>query len=156
MTKLKNKRKKYFHIDENTSSNEVFAILSEVESNDESEIDNIINDSDTAQHNPTKRRIESPLYLCQKQMFMLLVSNQSDQMTVKYLKFSIQSLKFMFQMRLMDPLLSVPVRASTSINMMLMQKKKCVIKQTFLKRRNRPEKISDGGKEFVRYFKASQ
>ena len=47
MAELKNKRKRYYHIDENTSSNEVFAILSEVESNDESEIDDIMNDSDT-------------------------------------------------------------------------------------------------------------
>ena len=44
---MDNNRKKYYHIDENTSSNDIFAILSEIDSNDESDIDDIINDSDT-------------------------------------------------------------------------------------------------------------
>ena len=40
--------KRYFHIDENASSKEIYALLDDVESADEDGIDNLINDSDTA------------------------------------------------------------------------------------------------------------
>ena len=40
-------RKRYFHIDENTSSEQIYALLDDVESADEDDIDNLMNDSDT-------------------------------------------------------------------------------------------------------------
>ena len=42
-----NGRKRYFHIDENTSSEQIYASLDDVESADEDNIDNLMNDSDT-------------------------------------------------------------------------------------------------------------
>ena len=44
---LNNKRKKYVRIDRNTRREENFAILEEVNSDQEEDIDNLINDSDT-------------------------------------------------------------------------------------------------------------
>ena len=41
-----NGRKRYFHIYENTSSEQIHALLDDVESADENDIDNLINDSD--------------------------------------------------------------------------------------------------------------
>ena len=41
-----NGRKRYFHIDKNASSEQVYAILVDVESAGEDDIDNIMNDSD--------------------------------------------------------------------------------------------------------------
>ena len=42
-----NNRKKYFHIDSGTASDVIFAILDDVMSDDEEDIDNLMNDSDT-------------------------------------------------------------------------------------------------------------
>ena len=42
-----NGRKRYFHIDENASSEQVYALLDDVQSADEDNIDNLMNDSDT-------------------------------------------------------------------------------------------------------------
>ena len=42
-----NSRKRYFHIDENASSEQIYALLDDVESADEDDIDNLMNDSDT-------------------------------------------------------------------------------------------------------------
>ena len=43
-----NGRKRYFHIDQNASSEQIYALLDDVESADEDDIDNLMNDSDTA------------------------------------------------------------------------------------------------------------
>ena len=40
-------RKIYFHIDESASSEQIYASLDDVESADEDDIDNLMNDSDT-------------------------------------------------------------------------------------------------------------
>ena len=40
-------RKRYFHIDKNTSSEQIYALLHDVHSDDEDDIDNLMNDSDT-------------------------------------------------------------------------------------------------------------
>ena len=42
-----NGRNRYFHIDENASSEKVYALLDDVGSADENDIDNLMNDSDT-------------------------------------------------------------------------------------------------------------
>ena len=42
-----NNRKRYFHIDKKASSEQLFALLSDVESADKDDIDNLMNDSDT-------------------------------------------------------------------------------------------------------------
>ena len=42
-----NGRKRYFHIDKNASSEQIYALLDDVESADEDDIDNLMNDSDT-------------------------------------------------------------------------------------------------------------
>ena len=42
-----NGRKRYFHFDENASSEQIFAVLDDVEIDDEDDIDNLMNDSDT-------------------------------------------------------------------------------------------------------------
>ena len=39
--------KRYFHIDENSSSEQIYALLDDVESANEDNIDNLVNDSDT-------------------------------------------------------------------------------------------------------------
>ena len=44
---LNNKRKKYARIDRNTRSEEIFALLDEVNSDQEEDIDNLMNNSDT-------------------------------------------------------------------------------------------------------------
>ena len=44
---LNNKRKKYVRIDRNTRSEEIFALLDEVNSDQEDDIDNLMNDSET-------------------------------------------------------------------------------------------------------------
>ena len=44
---MTNSRKRYFHIDENASSEQIYALLYYVESVDEDEIDNLMNNSDT-------------------------------------------------------------------------------------------------------------
>ena len=44
---LNNKRKKYVRIDRNTRSEEIFALLNEVNIDQEEDIDNLMNDSDT-------------------------------------------------------------------------------------------------------------
>ena len=41
-----NSRKRYFHIDENASTEQIYALL-DVKSADEDDIDNLMNDSDT-------------------------------------------------------------------------------------------------------------
>ena len=41
-------RKRYFHIDENASTEQIYALIDDVESADEDDIDNLMNDSDTA------------------------------------------------------------------------------------------------------------
>ena len=43
----RNNRKKYFHIDRETDSNEIYAMLDEIESDTESDIENLLEDSDT-------------------------------------------------------------------------------------------------------------
>ena len=40
-------RKRYFHIDENTGSEQIYSLLDDVESDDKNDIDNLLNDSDT-------------------------------------------------------------------------------------------------------------
>ena len=40
-------RNRYFHIDENASSEQISALIDDVESADEDDIDNLMNDSDT-------------------------------------------------------------------------------------------------------------
>ena len=40
-------RKRYFHIDENASSEQIYSLLDDVESDDKNNIDNLMNDSDT-------------------------------------------------------------------------------------------------------------
>ena len=40
-------RKRYFHIDENTGSEQIYSLLDDVESDDKNDIDNLMNDSDT-------------------------------------------------------------------------------------------------------------
>ena len=42
-----NCRKKYFHIHEKASSEQIYALLNNVESADEDDIGNLVNDSDT-------------------------------------------------------------------------------------------------------------
>ena len=42
-----NCRKRYFHIDENSNGEQIYALLDDVESADEDDIDNLMNDSDT-------------------------------------------------------------------------------------------------------------
>ena len=42
-----NGRKSYFHIDENACSEQIYALWDDVESPDENDIDNLMNDSDT-------------------------------------------------------------------------------------------------------------
>ena len=42
-----NSRKRYFHIDENASSKQIYALLDDVKSADEDDIDYLMNDSDT-------------------------------------------------------------------------------------------------------------
>ena len=42
-----NGRKRYFHIGENASSKQIYALFDDVESADEDDTDNLINDSDT-------------------------------------------------------------------------------------------------------------
>ena len=42
-----NSRKKYFHIDENASSGQIYALLDDLESADEDDLYNLMNDSDT-------------------------------------------------------------------------------------------------------------
>ena len=42
-----NGRKIYFHIDKNTSSEKIYALLADVESADQDGIDNLVNDFDT-------------------------------------------------------------------------------------------------------------
>ena len=42
-----NSSKRYFHIDKNASSEQICALLDDVESGDEDEIDNLVNDSET-------------------------------------------------------------------------------------------------------------
>ena len=44
---LNNKRKKYVGIDRNTRSEEIFGLLDEVNSAQEEDIENLMNDSDT-------------------------------------------------------------------------------------------------------------
>ena len=41
-----NGRKRYFHIDKNASSEQIYALLDDVESADEDDIDNLMNYSD--------------------------------------------------------------------------------------------------------------
>ena len=43
----RNNRKKYIHIDRETGSNEIYAMLDEIESDTESDIENLLEDSDT-------------------------------------------------------------------------------------------------------------
>ena len=43
----RNKRKKYIHIDRETGSNEIYAMLDEIESDTESDTENLLEDSDT-------------------------------------------------------------------------------------------------------------
>lgn len=40
-------RKRYFSIDENSSSKEIYALLEDIDSGDELDVDNLVNDSDT-------------------------------------------------------------------------------------------------------------
>ena len=42
-----NGRKRYFHIDENASSEQIYVLLDDAESADEDDIDNLMNDSET-------------------------------------------------------------------------------------------------------------
>ena len=42
-----NGRKRYFHFDENASSEQIYALLDDEESADEDYLDNLVNDSDT-------------------------------------------------------------------------------------------------------------
>ena len=42
-----NGRKRYFHIDENASSEQIYSLLDDVESDEKNDIDNLMNDSDT-------------------------------------------------------------------------------------------------------------
>ena len=42
-----NGRKRYFHIDEDASSEQIFVLLNDVESADEDDIDTLMNDFDT-------------------------------------------------------------------------------------------------------------
>ena len=39
-------RKRYFHIDENSGSEQIYSLLDDVESEDNNDIDNLMNDSD--------------------------------------------------------------------------------------------------------------
>ena len=39
-------RKRYFHIDENAGSEQIYSLLDDVESDDNNDIDNLMNDSD--------------------------------------------------------------------------------------------------------------
>ena len=41
-----NSKKRYFHIDKNASSEQIYVLLDDVESADEDDIDNLMNDSD--------------------------------------------------------------------------------------------------------------
>ena len=43
----RNNRKKYIHIDRETGSNEIYAMLDEIESETESDTENLLEDSDT-------------------------------------------------------------------------------------------------------------
>ena len=43
----RNNRKKYIHIDRETGSNEMFGMLDKIESETESDIENLLEDSDT-------------------------------------------------------------------------------------------------------------
>ena len=44
---MENKRKKYIRIESDISNDELFAMFDEIDSGDESDIENILNDSDT-------------------------------------------------------------------------------------------------------------
>ena len=43
----RNNRKKYIHMDRKTGKNEIFAMLEKIESETESDIENLLEDSDT-------------------------------------------------------------------------------------------------------------
>ena len=47
ITMAKNNQKKYIHIDRETGSNEIYAMLDEIESDTESDIENLLEDYDT-------------------------------------------------------------------------------------------------------------
>ena len=47
ITMERNNRKKYIHIDRETGSNEIYAMLDEIESDTESDIENLLEDSNT-------------------------------------------------------------------------------------------------------------
>ena len=47
ITLERNNRKKYIHIDRETGSNEIYVMLDEIESDTESDIENLLEDSDT-------------------------------------------------------------------------------------------------------------
>ena len=47
ITVERNNRKKYIHIDRETGSNEIYVMLDEIESDTESDIENLLEDSDT-------------------------------------------------------------------------------------------------------------
>ena len=61
-----NGRKRYFHIDENTSSEQIYALLDDVESVDEDDIDNLMIDADTefiAEEEITQAAITQDVFL---------------------------------------------------------------------------------------------
>ena len=51
-----NGRKRYFHIDENTSSEQMHALLDDVESADEDDIENLMNDLKKKLHKQLVRK----------------------------------------------------------------------------------------------------
>ena len=57
---MDSKRKRYVQIDSNTSTNEIFALLDAVDSEDEEEIDNELNDSDTEFYIEDSAELDTP------------------------------------------------------------------------------------------------
>ena len=57
----RNNRKKYIHIDRGTGSNEIFAMLDKIESETESDIENLSEDSDTEYRRANSRIAEEPI-----------------------------------------------------------------------------------------------
>ena len=84
-----NGRKRYFHIDENASSEQIYALLDDVESADEDDIDNLMNDSDTefiAEEQITQAASTQGTYLTTPEPNLYVVQSDNSQRRKKRAK----------------------------------------------------------------------
>ena len=72
-----NGRKRYFHIDENASSEQIYALLHDVESADEDDIDKLMNDCDTEFIAEEKNYTRSSLTTPEANLHVVPSDNQS-------------------------------------------------------------------------------